>query len=146
MGRAASELRYFGVAWCTSRCGTSLLWKNGTFAFAASFCLCKNRYKKPKSGLGQKWARGRPPPRPTYPGPGGKMCIFKRNLTLYLAQTKLPKAIYDSVSFASEVLDLPPSYKMRKAKGIETPVWTQKSRRAGIRSGRRIQTAPPRRG
>jgi hypothetical protein len=33
---------------------------------------------------------------PTYPGPDGKMCIIKRNLTLYLAQTsrppKLPKA------------------------------------------------------
>jgi hypothetical protein len=34
---------------------------------------------------------------PTCPGPDGKMFIFKRNLTLYLAQTKLPKAISDSV-------------------------------------------------
>jgi hypothetical protein len=49
---------------------------------------------------------------PTYPaGPDGKMFIFKRNLTLYLAQTKLPKAISDNVCFASEILDLPPSYK-----------------------------------
>jgi hypothetical protein len=27
---------------------------------------------------------------PTYPGPDGKMFLFKRNLALYLAQTKLP--------------------------------------------------------
>jgi hypothetical protein len=58
---------------------------------------------------------------PTYPGPDGKMFIFKRNLTLYLAQTKLPKAISDNVCFASEILDLPPSYKMRKVKTIDTP-------------------------
>jgi hypothetical protein len=43
---------------------------------------------------------------PTYPGPDGKLCIFKSNLTLYLAQTKLPKAVYDHVSFASQVLTL----------------------------------------
>jgi hypothetical protein len=49
---------------------------------------------------------------PTYPGPDGKMFISKRNLTLYPAQTKLPKAISDSVCFASEILDLAPSYKM----------------------------------
>jgi hypothetical protein len=49
------------------------------------------------------------------------MFIYKRNLTLYLAQTKLPKAVYDSVSFASEILDLPPSYKMREVKVIATP-------------------------
>jgi hypothetical protein len=53
---------------------------------------------------------------PTYPGPDGKMFVFKRNLTPYLAQTKLPKAVYDHVSFASQVLTLPPPYKMRKAK------------------------------
>jgi hypothetical protein len=58
---------------------------------------------------------------PTYPGPDGKMFIFKRNLTLYLAQTKLNKAISDHVCFASEVLDLPPSYKMRNVKTIATP-------------------------
>jgi hypothetical protein len=58
---------------------------------------------------------------PTYPGPDGKVFIFKRNLTPYLAQTKLPKAIYEHASFASEVLDLPPSYKMRKVKIIATP-------------------------
>jgi hypothetical protein len=58
---------------------------------------------------------------PTYPGPDGKMFIFKRNLTLYLAQTKLNKAISDHVCFASEILDLPPSYKMRKVKIIATP-------------------------
>jgi hypothetical protein len=45
---------------------------------------------------------------PTYPGPHGKMFICNRNLTLYLAQTKPPKAVYDSVSFgASEVLTCP---------------------------------------
>ena len=49
------------------------------------------------------------------------MFIFKRNLTLYLAQTKLNKAIADHVCFASEILDLPPSYKMRKVKIIATP-------------------------
>jgi hypothetical protein len=58
---------------------------------------------------------------PTYPGPHGKMFIYKRSPTLYLAQTKLPKAVYDSVSFASEILALPPSYKMRKVKIIATP-------------------------
>ena len=58
---------------------------------------------------------------PTYPGPNGKMFTFKRNLTLYLAQTKLNKAIADHVCFASEILDLPPSYKMRKVKIIATP-------------------------
>jgi hypothetical protein len=42
------------------------------------------------------------------------MCISKRNLTLYLAQTKLPKAVYDHVSFASQILTLPPPYKMRE--------------------------------
>jgi hypothetical protein len=59
---------------------------------------------------------------PTYPGPDGKMLIFKRNLALYLAQTKLPKAVYDHVSFASQVLTLPPSYKMlREVKITATP-------------------------
>jgi hypothetical protein len=37
------------------------------------------------------------------------------------AQTKLPKAVYDPVGFASEILDLPPSFKMRKVKIIATP-------------------------
>jgi hypothetical protein len=32
-----------------------------------------------------------------YPGPHGKIFTYKRNLTLYLAQTKLPKAVCDSV-------------------------------------------------
>jgi hypothetical protein len=32
----------------------------------------------------------------TYPGPHGKMFIYKRNLTLYLAQTKLPRAAYEA--------------------------------------------------
>jgi hypothetical protein len=58
---------------------------------------------------------------PTYPGPDGKMCIFKGNLTLYLAQTKLPKAVYDHVSFASQFLTSPPPYKMRKYKIIAAP-------------------------
>ena len=31
-----------------------------------------------------------------YPGPGGKMYSWKRNLSLALAQTKLPKKIYDN--------------------------------------------------
>ena len=34
---------------------------------------------------------------PTYTGPHGKMFIFKRNLALYLAQTKLNKEIADHV-------------------------------------------------
>jgi hypothetical protein len=50
------------------------------------------------------------------------MFIFKRNPALYLAQTsKLPKAVYDHASFASQVLALPPSYKMREVKAIATP-------------------------
>jgi hypothetical protein len=31
------------------------------------------------------------------------MFVFKKTLTLYLAQTKPPKAVYDHVSFASQV-------------------------------------------
>jgi hypothetical protein len=40
---------------------------------------------------------------PIYSGPKGKMSIFKRNLAPRLAQTKLPKAVCDHVSFASQV-------------------------------------------
>ena len=67
---------------------------------------------------------------PTYPGPHGKAFIYKRNLTLYLAQTKLPKAVYDSVSFApSEILDLPPSYKHNAPKaGLDAPCGFRNSR------------------
>jgi hypothetical protein len=82
---------------------------------------------------------------PTYPGPHGKMFIYKRNLTLYLAQTKLPKAVCDSVSFASEVLDLPPPYKMRKVKIISTPQ-DKEEPKDKKKNGRRTQTALPRRG
>jgi hypothetical protein len=68
---------------------------------------------------------------PTYPGPDGKMLIFKRNLTPHLAQTKLPKAVCDSVSFApaSEILDLPPSYKHNAPKaGLDAPCGFRNSR------------------
>jgi hypothetical protein len=59
---------------------------------------------------------------PTYPGPHGKVFIYKRNLALYRAQTsKLPKAVCDHVSFASEILALPPPYKTRKVRVIATP-------------------------
>jgi hypothetical protein len=49
------------------------------------------------------------------------MFICKRNLALYLAQTKLPRAVYEHVSFASEILALPPSYKTREVRIIATP-------------------------
>jgi hypothetical protein len=84
---------------------------------------------------------------PTYPGPNGKMLIYKTNLTLYLAQTKLPKAVYDHVSFASEILTLPPSDLTRQGKsGPLRPRMTKKARKPRTRHGRRIQTAHPRRG
>jgi hypothetical protein len=41
-----------------------------------------------------------------YPGPDGKMFIFKRNLTLYLAQTKPNKAISEHGSFKANPLEL----------------------------------------
>jgi hypothetical protein len=51
---------------------------------------------------------------PAYPGPNGKMFIFKINLTPRLAQTNLPKAVCDQpqsqVGFASHItFNLPPS-------------------------------------
>ena len=53
---------------------------------------------------------------PTCPGLDGWQNDYlkERNLALYLAQTKLPKAVYDHVSFASQFLTLPPPYKMRE--------------------------------
>jgi hypothetical protein len=32
---------------------------------------------------------------PTYPGPDGKMFTWKRNVALHLAQTRLPKSVYE---------------------------------------------------
>jgi hypothetical protein len=58
---------------------------------------------------------------PTYPGPTGRMFIFKKNITLYLATTRLPKSVYDHVDFASDVFDLPPSNKSIEAMVIATP-------------------------
>jgi hypothetical protein len=85
---------------------------------------------------------------PTYPRPNGKMFIYKRNPTLYPAQTKLLKAVYDSVSasFASEVLALPPPYKMRKVKIIATPHGKEDpkdKKRIWTEVYRGTQTAPP---
>jgi hypothetical protein len=76
------------------------------------------------------------------------MFIYKRNLTPYLAQTKLPKAVYDHVSFASEILALLPPYKMGEVEIIATPAAGQRrpKQRPTTRHGRRIQTALPRRG
>jgi hypothetical protein len=97
---------------------------------------------------------------PTYPGPHGKMFTFKRNpLALYLAQTQLNKEISDHVCFASEIRDLPPSYKVRKVKIIATPpdkdgkggnnkIWTEdpdgtpKKRLIFSKSGRLLEGLP----
>jgi hypothetical protein len=58
---------------------------------------------------------------PTYPGPSGRMFVFKKNITLHLATTRLPKSVYDHVDFASDVFDLPPSNKSIEAMVIATP-------------------------
>ena len=52
-----------------------------------------------------------------YPGPGGKMHSWKRNLALELAQTKLPKKVYDhgEIDHASEVFGLPRPYEAMHA-------------------------------
>ena len=58
-----------------------------------------------------------------YPGPGGKMHSWKRNLALELAQTKLPKKVYDhgEIDHASEILELPRSYESIDAKILTPP-------------------------
>ena len=52
---------------------------------------------------------------PTYPGPDGKMFTWKRNVALHLAQTRLPKSVYEYIDLGSEIFDLPPSYKTIEA-------------------------------
>jgi hypothetical protein len=44
---------------------------------------------------------------PTYPGPDGKMSTWKRNVALHLAQTRLPKSVYEYIGLGSEISDLP---------------------------------------
>ena len=58
-----------------------------------------------------------------FPGPGGKMHSWKRNLALELAQTKLPKKVYDhgEIDHASEILELPRSYESIDAKILTPP-------------------------
>ena len=58
-----------------------------------------------------------------YPGPGGKMHSWKRNLALELAQTKLPKKVYDhgEIDHASEILELPRSYESIDAEILTPP-------------------------
>ena len=51
---------------------------------------------------------------PTYPGPDGKMFTWKRNVALHLAQTRLPKSVYEYIDLGSEIFDLPPSYKLTR--------------------------------
>jgi hypothetical protein len=58
---------------------------------------------------------------PTYPGPEGKMFTWKRNVALHLAQTRLPKSVYEYIDMGSEIFDLPPSYKTIEATIVATP-------------------------
>ena len=58
---------------------------------------------------------------PTYPGPEGKMFTWKRNVALHLAQTRLPKSVYEYIDLGSEIFDLPPSYKTIEATIVATP-------------------------
>jgi hypothetical protein len=64
---------------------------------------------------------------PTYPGPDGKMFQKKP-----YAIPRPDQATQSSLRFrelrASEILDLPPSYKMRKVKIIATPEDTEEPR------------------
>ena len=52
-----------------------------------------------------------------YPGPGGKMHSWKRNLALELAQTKLPKKVYDHGCTA--VFFLPPRSMLTGVGGVD---------------------------
>jgi hypothetical protein len=58
---------------------------------------------------------------PTYPGPDGKVFTWKRNVALHLAQTRLPKSVYEYIGLGSEIFDLPPSYKTTEATIVATP-------------------------
>jgi hypothetical protein len=44
---------------------------------------------------------------PTYPGPDGKVFAWKRNVALHLAQTRLPRSVYEYIDLGSEIFDLP---------------------------------------
>jgi hypothetical protein len=75
------------------------------------------------------------------------MSISKRNLPLRLAQTKLPKAAYDHVSFASQIFNSPPPQHTRP-----WPWWllqphpANRSPRRRARSGPKMRVVHPRSG
>ena len=49
------------------------------------------------------------------------MFTWKRNVALHLAQTRLPKSVYEYIDLGSEIFDLPPSYKTIEATIVATP-------------------------
>jgi hypothetical protein len=54
-------------------------------------------------------------------GPEGKMFTWKRNAALHLAQTRLPKSVYEYIDLGSEIFDLPPPYKTTETTIVATP-------------------------
>jgi hypothetical protein len=58
---------------------------------------------------------------PACPGSEGKMFTWKRSVALHLAQTRLPKSVYEHIDLGSEIFDLPPSYKTIEATIVATP-------------------------
>jgi hypothetical protein len=49
------------------------------------------------------------------------MFTWKRNVALHLAQTRLPKSVYEHIGLGSEIFDLPPSYRTIEATIVATP-------------------------
>jgi hypothetical protein len=50
------------------------------------------------------------------------MFTWKRNVALHLAQTRLPKSVYEYIDLGSEIFDLlPPSYRTIEATIAATP-------------------------
>jgi hypothetical protein len=49
------------------------------------------------------------------------MFTWKRNVALHLAQTRLPKSVYEYIDLGSEIFDLPPPYKTTEATIVATP-------------------------
>ena len=79
---------------------------------------------------------------PTYPGPGKRMHRWRRNMVLSLASTALPKSIRDEVDHASDVEELPASYKSVRSRIIEPPAGKTNSPSAGKYIVRGLDNTP----
>jgi hypothetical protein len=49
------------------------------------------------------------------------MFTWKRNVALHLAQTRLPKSVYEYIDLGSEIFDLPPPCKTTEATTAAMP-------------------------